>query len=224
MPKRQLPDELDDADLNAGEDDAFVETEGADDSEQSATAEGEGARVELDDLDLDDGAEGDEPDEEELEEIEEEGLESDAVSLTELADDPVRMYLKEIGQTPLLDADREIWLSARMLAYQQLQRLLAKAPSPKVKRPLTHAALCVEIYEILEEHWALLEHDAKTHKLSMPDLLAWLNEADGLRGELGCAASSRRPDHRRCAPGSDRAASGGATRIGMPWRSARSRP
>ncbi|MBL8095906.1 MAG: RNA polymerase sigma factor RpoD [Anaerolineales bacterium] len=190
MPKRQLSDDLDDAELNLGDDEVLVEADGADDNEPAAATEGDGARVELEDLDLDDGPDVDEPDEEDLEEIEEEGLESDAASLTELADDPVRMYLKEIGQTPLLDADREIWLSARMMAYQQLQRLLAKAPSPKVKRPLTHAALCVEIYEILEEHWATLEHDAKTHKLSMPDLLAWLNEADGLRGELSAARPS----------------------------------
>ena len=116
MPKRQLSDDLDDAELNLGDDEVLVEADGADDNEPAAATEGDGARVELEDLDLDDGPDVDEPDEEDLEEIEEEGLESDAASLTELADDPVRMYLKEIGQTPLLDADREIWLSARMMA------------------------------------------------------------------------------------------------------------
>ena len=127
MPKRQLPDELDDADLNLGDDETFVETDGADESEPAAAGDAEGARVELDDLDLDDGSDVEEPDEEELEEIEEEGLESDAVSLTELADDPVRMYLKEIGQTPLLDADREIWLSARI--YRVGLLMYGKRPS-----------------------------------------------------------------------------------------------
>ena len=29
-------------------------------------------------------------------------------------DDPVRMYLKEIGQVPLLDGNREVWLSTQL--------------------------------------------------------------------------------------------------------------
>src|SRR5690606_37843249 len=51
-----------------------------------------------------------EPDEDELEEIEDEdGDDDDLVSLDSaaLSDDPVRMYLKEIGQVPLLDSNRE---------------------------------------------------------------------------------------------------------------------
>src|SRR5688572_29747234 len=57
----------------------------------------------------DDGADMmmDEPDEDELDEFDEDDLMSDIVSLdaAALADDPVRMYLKEIGQVPLLDTN-----------------------------------------------------------------------------------------------------------------------
>ena len=31
-------------------------------------------------------------------------------------DDPVKMYLKEIGQVPLLDSNREMWLSTQIAA------------------------------------------------------------------------------------------------------------
>ena len=40
-----------------------------------------------------------------------------------LADDPVRMYLKEIGQVPLLDTNREIWLSIQIASGYLLQTL-----------------------------------------------------------------------------------------------------
>jgi RNA polymerase primary sigma factor len=47
----------------------------------------------------------DEPDEDELEDIDDDELLAESMRLDSaaLADDPVRMYLKEIGQVPLLD-------------------------------------------------------------------------------------------------------------------------
>ncbi len=39
------------------------------------------------------------------------------------ADDPVRMYLKEIGQVLLLDTNREMWLSTQIAAERLLQSL-----------------------------------------------------------------------------------------------------
>jgi RNA polymerase primary sigma factor len=41
-----------------------------------------------------------------------------------LADDPVRMYLKEIGQVPLLDTNRETWLSVQIAADRLLQSII----------------------------------------------------------------------------------------------------
>lgn len=40
------------------------------------------------------------------------GLDVARLEPSVLADDPVRMYLKEIGQVQLLDPDRETWLSS----------------------------------------------------------------------------------------------------------------
>jgi RNA polymerase primary sigma factor len=72
----------------------------------------------LDSSEMDEDLPGDEPDVEDLdddeaEEIEAESRRMDAVAL---ADDPVRMYLKEIGQVPLLNTNREIWLSVQIAA------------------------------------------------------------------------------------------------------------
>ena len=57
------------------------------------------------------------------EEFDEEELISESISLdaAALADDPVRMYLKEIGQVPLLNTNRETWLSTQVAAEQLLQ-------------------------------------------------------------------------------------------------------
>ena len=68
---------------------------------------------------IDDLPEEDE-DDDDLDDAEAEAARMEAVSL---ADDPVRMYLKEIGQVPLLDTNREIWLSMQMAAERLLQKL-----------------------------------------------------------------------------------------------------
>ncbi len=41
-----------------------------------------------------------------------------------MADDPVRMYLKEIGQVPLLDPNREAWLSVQLAAERLYQTII----------------------------------------------------------------------------------------------------
>ncbi len=66
-----------------------------------------------------------EPDEEDFDEEDEPDDEAEE-DLTEFApaDDPVRMYLKEIGQVPLLDTNREMWLSTQ-IASERLMNDLA---------------------------------------------------------------------------------------------------
>ena len=41
----------------------------------------------------------------------------------EQGDDPVRLYLKEIGRVDLLSADQEFWLGIRILAIRTLDAL-----------------------------------------------------------------------------------------------------
>src|SRR5215468_5568391 len=67
----------------------------------------------------------DEPDEFD-EEFDDEDLSNESISLDSaaLVDDPVRMYLKEIGLVPLLDTNRETWLSTQVAAEQLLDNFM----------------------------------------------------------------------------------------------------
>jgi RNA polymerase primary sigma factor len=51
-------------------------------------------------------------------------VENISIDVAALADDPVRMYLKEIGQVPLLDNSRETWLSTQIAAEQLYDNFL----------------------------------------------------------------------------------------------------
>ncbi len=88
--------------------------------------------------------------EEELEELEEEEEEeatySDGIGIgdLELANDPVRMYLKEIGQVQLLDSDQEIWLSAQMAASRRIDAIRAELETDG--QPASARAILVELY------------------------------------------------------------------------------
>ena len=46
----------------------------------------------------------------------------------EINEDPVRLYLKEIGSIDLLDPDREFWLSAQLEASRRLDLLVRQHP------------------------------------------------------------------------------------------------
>ncbi len=103
------------------------------------------ASIEIDDLDelLDDGDEPthggrdlfreEEPDDaalavqdgelDELIQDEPSNLLRDPRLVTEISEDPVRLYLKEIGNIDLLDPDREFWLSTRLEGSRRLDLL-----------------------------------------------------------------------------------------------------
>ncbi|HVO42479.1 MAG TPA: sigma-70 factor domain-containing protein, partial [Aggregatilineales bacterium] len=67
------------------------------------------------------------PDEDDLVEIEEENDDEAQLTGAALADDPVRMYLKEIGQVQLLDPNHETWLSSQMAAVTLLNMVTLQA-------------------------------------------------------------------------------------------------
>jgi RNA polymerase primary sigma factor len=152
--------------------------------------------VEPDETELAPAGEEREPDEEDLEEIEEEEVEIDpGAALAELADDPVRMYLKEIGRVELLDSDREIWLATQMLAADRLERL--RASGRKVHGghtaelgPLTNEEVCLSLFEMLETSWKRLQEDARRYKKAPFDLRLLLREAQELRHDWDSDAPS----------------------------------
>jgi RNA polymerase primary sigma factor len=75
-----------------------------------------------------------------------------------LADDPVRMYLKEIGQVPLLNTNRETWLSAQIAAqslYESLlDDLMSVNPQDDGAIVSVPARIAEKAYEIVRLNWA----------------------------------------------------------------------
>ncbi|MBN1964170.1 MAG: hypothetical protein JW910_05965, partial [Anaerolineae bacterium] len=99
-------------------------------------------------------------------------------SLGALTDDPVRMYLKEIGQVKLLDNNREMWLSATMTAADLLDEVATKVDEQGGNQTTDVARMLVEH---AREAWAALLEQAAAFKLEPPDLHMLVDEAQALR-------------------------------------------
>ena len=114
----------------------------------------------------------------------------DPVLAVELSEDPVRLYLKEIGQIHLLDADTEFRLAARIEAQRYLETLQHQPVSEGEDgtRALYLAASkeMIESWESLKqltEQWnQAREQENKPEKKIIPlDLRMMLGEAQTLR-------------------------------------------
>ncbi|MCC7206709.1 MAG: RNA polymerase sigma factor RpoD [Anaerolineae bacterium] len=119
-------------------------------------------------------------DEEDFEDIEEDDsdLEDSRIDGVVLADDPVRMYLKEIGQVQLLDPNRETWLSSQMAAVTLLDQVLEQA-GPDA--PASTALLV--LYDHLVGFWDEVTTRAANYKLEIPDLVTLIDESAALHDE-----------------------------------------
>ncbi len=93
-------------------------------------------------------------------------------------DDPVRLYLREIGRVELLEVDHEFWLSSRLKAKELVEEIRQHNPTITVgQRGALMLAICDELITI----HAQLSHWHKKNKASMPDLNLILGEAQFLR-------------------------------------------
>jgi len=123
-----------------------------------------------------------EPDEDELEAIEddEDITDSGHLDTTSLADDPVRMYLKEIGQVPLLDSNREMWLSMQIAAERLIQKVtddLATVDGDHRSNGLpAEAEVVQQIYSQALDQWNEVLQQATTFGIDPPDLCALIDE------------------------------------------------
>jgi RNA polymerase primary sigma factor len=100
--------------------------------------------------------------------------------LAELGEDPVRLYLKEIGGIDLLDTDREFWLSTRLEASKQIEQLRVAHPiaREKTSQPRNiYRALFVE----LQTAWRRVKEDAGRLKYEVPLLTKMLAEVQTLQ-------------------------------------------
>ncbi len=114
------------------------------------------------------------------EEAEEETLEPEELIIAfELTNDPVRLYLKEIGRVELLSPNQELWLAARMEAARHIIRMEARRSR---RRQNTVAAYHV-LFDDMQTAWKRVLEDAGRLKQSEPDMELVLAEARMLRDE-----------------------------------------
>jgi RNA polymerase primary sigma factor len=71
-------------------------------------------------------------------------------------DDPVRMYLREIGRVSLLSADHEVALAKRMERGESLHSFLQDVVYRYGFTPPSEV-ICLEVYESLVDNWLILE-------------------------------------------------------------------
>ena len=127
-----------------------------------------------------------EPDDESLAQQEEEIDEDEDVLdikktpelAAELSEDPVRLYLREIGQVKLLDADSEF----RLATLIEADRLVAAFLRRPQRRGISDVrSVYYAIVSELDASWERLEEDAKRLECELPDLALVLTEAQGLQ-------------------------------------------
>jgi RNA polymerase primary sigma factor len=127
------------------------------------------------------------PEDEDLEEVEAEDFEEEIQDGVPLADDPVRMYLKEIGQVQLLDPNRETWLSSQMAAVSLLN--LATEHATNGHSP-SNTDVLRTLYDHLLKFWSEVVTRAETYHIDLPDLTVLVREVQALRRNWNGEASS----------------------------------
>jgi len=107
---------------------------------------------------------------------------SNPVIAIELAEDPVRLYLKEIGQIHLLDVDSEFRLATCTEAQRHLESLW---PTPMDKEgDQIYRKIFEAVYNELVELVTKLEKALPTQDLGLPDYGLMLAEAQVLRRQM----------------------------------------
>ena len=150
-----------------------------------------GKKIPVDEFELEDeldlNGNGVEPAEPDLMQVEEEDLEEPLEELlvkqrpeiaSELSEDPVRLYLREIGQVKLLDSDSEFRLAtlieARRILNTFRQRPVRKGTAPAVG---AYRSLTAELFT----SWQRFNEDAERLKIDLPDLCLLLAESQDLQ-------------------------------------------
>ncbi len=97
-----------------------------------------------------------------------------------MRDDPVQMYLNDIGTIDLLDVHQEFWLGARLLSTRRLDRLKREHPLVDLSKPQDRD-IYLAIYDDLRVMHRRIREDVKRLKLECPDWNAIIEEAQTLR-------------------------------------------
>ena len=122
----------------------------------------------------------DEPTPGQLEEIKEEDIvDADDGGLLDSSNDPVRMYLRDIGRVPLLQSHQEIWLSTQREAAVYLENLRTRLSGESEGLPRESYAL-IQLVESLRMAWADVLARCKPLGIEPPSLAALAAEASAL--------------------------------------------
>jgi len=145
-------------------------------------------------------ASGDEPDEAALTQEEKE-IEKDAEEVSadeilvatrvmaEVSDDPVKLYLRDIGAINLLDVDHEFWLAARMGSIQRIDLISRNHPIAKRGVSIT-TSIFRALYAEMSTAWRRIGEDAKRLKFECPELERVFSETRELRQTWECTRPS----------------------------------
>ena len=98
----------------------------------------------------------------------------------EVSDDPVRLYLKEIGGIDLLVQDQEFWLATQMEASRRVDSLTRQHPLIRTNDSVPQG-IYKALYEELLTSWKRLVEDTIRLGFEVPDLILILKEAQMLR-------------------------------------------
>ena len=117
--------------------------------------------------------------------------------MVELSEDPVRLYLKEIGGIDLLDTDREFWLASRMEAVRRIETLSRGHPlawdeagaSKRRTRSETRPSarrIYRAFYDELEIAWKRVLEDTSRLQYALPRPGARPDRSPDAAPDLGC--------------------------------------
>ncbi len=121
-----------------------------------------------------------EPSPGELEEIEEEEPEDTKREASlEATNDPVRMYLREIGRVPLLEPHQEIWLSTQREAATYLEGLQTRL-SERSGQTLTGEEILTALLDSLRDAWSAVRKNCRRLNLPAPNLATLADEAEAI--------------------------------------------
>ena len=98
----------------------------------------------------------------------------------ELGEDPVRLYLREIGEIDLLNTDHEFWLATRIEAARRVDVLNRGHPLARGGR-LNSTSIYQALFDELATAWKRLVEDTQRLGYKSPDLSLILTEARMLR-------------------------------------------
>jgi RNA polymerase primary sigma factor len=98
----------------------------------------------------------------------------------EISDDPVRLYLKEIGGIDLLNPDQEFWLSTQIEAARRVDYLTRQHPQIRKGDSLSQG-IYKALYEEMMTAWKRVVEDTVRLGFDLPDLCLILGESQMLR-------------------------------------------